>query len=405
MQRPSEATVSKARAAQRRRYDAPVRIALVSTYDHPTRDSIERMLTAAFPEYQIENFSVVEVLKRHRQWIAPNLWHVATEYGREIARRRLSLREGYFRTTYAFTHLHRAMQGLIDPKRHAFSFQMQSLYDTSVPGVPHFIYTDHTHLSNLHYPDFDRSALRSPAWLALERTVYENATAVFTRSTDVAADLTRFYNIPPGKVECVYAGSNVDVSHSGPPDNAGYSNQRILFVGVDWQRKGGPDLLEAFKEVLQRYPKAHLTIAGADVRVDLPNCTVLGRVSAQQLAQHYAQSSIFCLPTRHEPFGIAFVEAMMHRLPVVATRVGAIPDMVDDGGNGYLVGPGDPQALVQALCKLLADPAHCKALGQRSYQKATDLYTWPRTGQRIRARIMGVLAESERETGLGVAFQ
>jgi len=94
VQTPSEATASKVGAVKRRRYDAPVRIALVSTYDHPTRDSIERMLTAAFPEYQIENFSVVDVLKRHRQWIAPNLWHVATEYGREIARRRLSLREG-----------------------------------------------------------------------------------------------------------------------------------------------------------------------------------------------------------------------------------------------------------------------------------------------------------------------
>jgi glycosyltransferase involved in cell wall biosynthesis len=397
LHRSSEAAANVAGATQRRRSDAPMQIALVSTYSHPTRDSIERMLTAAFPEYRIENFSVAEVLKRKRQWIAPNLWHVAAEYGREIARRRLSLREGYFRTTYAFTHLHEAMRELIDPERHAFSFQMQSLYDTSVPGVPHFIYTDHTHLSNLRYPDFDRSSLRSAAWLALERTAYENAAAVFTRSTDVAEDLTRFYNIPPGKVECVYAGSNVDVSHGGPPDNAGYSNQRILFVGVDWKRKGGPELLDAFKDVLRRYPNAHLTIAGADVRVDLPNCTVLGRVSAQQLARHYAESSIFCLPTRHEPFGIAFIEAMMHRLPVVATRVGAIPDMVDDGVNGYLVSPEDPQALAQALGKLLADPAHCQAMGGRSYQKAADLYTWPRTGQRIRARITRILAETGRE--------
>jgi glycosyltransferase involved in cell wall biosynthesis len=124
---------------------------------------------------------------------------------------------------------------------------------------------------------------------------------------------------------------------------------------------------------------------------------VLGRVSAQQLARHYAESSIFCLPTRHEPFGIAFVEAMMHRLPVVATRVGAIPDMVDEGVNGYLVSPEDPQALAKALCKLLADPAHCQAMGGRGYQKAADLYTWPRTGQRIRARIMRILAERGRE--------
>ena len=68
MQRSSEATVSKVGSAQARRYDAPVRIALVSTYDHPTRDSIERMLTAAFPEYQIENFSVVDVL----MWNTPS---------------------------------------------------------------------------------------------------------------------------------------------------------------------------------------------------------------------------------------------------------------------------------------------------------------------------------------------
>jgi len=351
------------------------------------------MLTAAFPEFQLENFSVTDVMKRHREWIAPNLWHVATEYGGAIARRRTTLREGYFRTTYAFRHLHAAMRKLIDPQRHTFSFQMQSLYDTSVPEVPHFIYTDHTHLSNLHYPDFDRRLLRSPEWVALERTVYENATAVFTRSTDVAADLTRFYNISPAKIECVYAGSNVEVSHAGPPDNAGYSNQKIFFVGIDWYRKGGPELLQAFKYVLHRYPNAHLTIAGAQVAVDVPNCTVLGHVSAEQLAQHYAQSSIFCLPTRHEPFGIAFVEAMMHRLPVVATRVGAIPDMVQDGVNGYLVNPGDPHALAQSLCRLLSDPGHCEELGRRSYERACDLYTWPRTGERIRARILQILAE------------
>ena len=375
------------------RYDRNVPIALVSTYHHPTRDSIERMLTAAFPEFQLENFSITDVMRRHRRWIAPNLWYLATEYGREIARRRTTLREGYLRTTYAFTQLHYAMRELIDPRRHAFSFQMQSLYDASVPGVPHFIYTDHTHLSNLHYPDFDRSALRSAAWLALERTVYENAAVVFTRSTDVAADLTRFYNISPAKIECVYAGSNVDVTHYGPPDNHGYSNQRIFFVGIDWYRKGGPELLQAFRYVLHRFPNAHLTIAGADIRVDIPNCTVLGHVSPEQLARHYAESSIFCLPTRHEPFGIAFVEAMSHGLPVVATTVGAIPDMVEDGVNGYLVTPGDPHALAQALCKLLENPAHCEALGRASQEKATERYSWPRTGQRIRARILRFLGD------------
>ena len=370
----------------------PVQIALVSTYEHPTRASIERMLVEAFPEYQVENISVPGIVTRHKSWMVPNAWYVAWECGRALAARRLSLREAYFRTTYTFRRVHQSMRNLIRPGHHAFSFQMQSMYDTSVPGVPHFIYTDHTHLSNLHYPDFDRSTLRSPEWLALERRSYENATVIFTRSTDIAADLTRFYGIPQDKIECVYAGSNVDVSHIGPPDNAGYSNQRILFVGVDWVRKGGPELVAAFSQVLKQYPKAHLTIAGADTPVDLSNCTVLGRVSAQQLARHYAESSIFCLPTRHEPFGIAFVEAMMHRLPIIGTRIGAIPDMVQEGVNGYLIEPGDTGALVQSLCRLLGDPAHCRVLGERSYERAVDLYTWARTGQRIRARIERSLA-------------
>ncbi len=379
-----------------------MQLALVSTYQHPTRDSIERMLTEAFPEYPIEHFSVAKIVKHHKSWLVPNLWYLAREHGRAVASRRMTLRNAYFWTTYTFKRLHESMRTRIRPERHAFSFQMQSLYDTSVPGVPHFIYTDHTHLSNLHYPDFDRRGLRSAEWLALERSIYQNATVVFTRSSDVAADLTRFYDIPESKIECVYAGSNVDVSHCGPPDNAGYSNQRILFVGIDWHRKGGPQLLEAFRQVLRQHPKAHLTIAGADVPVDLPNCTVLGHVSKQELARHYAQSSVFCLPTRHEPFGIAFIEAMMHGLPVVGTRIGAIPDMVVDGETGYLITPGDSGALAQALCKLLADPAHCQALGQRAYERAVDLYTWSRTGQRIRARIMRMLAQKPPEITLNL---
>src|SRR5262249_54964603 len=158
------------------------------------------------------------------------------------------------------------------------------------------VYTDHTHLSNLRYPDFDRSTLRSAGWLALERSVYANAATVFTRSTDVAADLTQYYNIPSSRIECVYAGGNGDVTRWSPPDNEGYRNQRIFFVGIDWERKGGPELIEAFKEVLKQHPHAHLTIAGPELDLDLPNCTVLGRVSARELVRQYTQASIFCLP-------------------------------------------------------------------------------------------------------------
>jgi glycosyltransferase involved in cell wall biosynthesis len=368
--------------------DTNGRIALVSTYAHLSRASMERMLKAAFPESEIDNFSVSEVVKRNRAWLPWNLWYVVKECGREILRGEFGARYALFRTTYAFERLRVAMQQYIRPDRHLFSVQMQSIYNTSVPGVPYFVYTDHTHLSNLNYPDFDRKELRSAQWIALERSIYECATVVFTRSTDVAADLVRYYNISPDKIECVYAGSNVDVKNAGEPNNNGYSNKRIIFVGMDWVRKGGPELQEAFRIVLKSHPEAHLTIAGSNTPVDLPNCTVLGPVNASELSRHYTEASVFCLPTKREPFGIAFVEAMMHRLPIVATRVGAVPDMVENGVNGFLVEPGKAEPLAQALCTLLDSPQLCQQFGRRSYEKAVDRYNWEATGQRIRKRIL-----------------
>src|SRR5262249_49076334 len=105
-----------------------MRVALVSTYRHPTRDSIERMLTEAFPEYQIDNLSVAQIVKHHPAWIVPNLWYVPREYARVIASKHLSVRDSYLRTTYTFRRLNKAMRSLIDPAQHVFSFQMQSLY-------------------------------------------------------------------------------------------------------------------------------------------------------------------------------------------------------------------------------------------------------------------------------------
>jgi glycosyltransferase involved in cell wall biosynthesis len=368
--------------------DTNRRIALVSTYAHLSRASMERMLKGAFPESEVDNFSVNDVVRRNRAWLPWNLWYVAKECGGEILRGEFDARHALFRTTYAFKRLRTAMQEYIRPGRHLFSFQMQSLYNTSVPGVPYFVYTDHTHLSNLNYPDFDRKELRSQQWIELERSIYESATVVFTRSTDVAADLVRYYNISPDKIECVYAGSNVDVKNAGEPNNNGYSNKRIIFVGVDWLRKGGAELQAAFRTVLESHPDAHLTIVGSNTPVDLPNTTVLGPVNASDLSRYYNESSVFCLPTKREPFGIAFVEAMTHRLPIVATRVGAVPDMVEDGVNGFLVEPGTAEPLAKALCRLLDSPQLCQQFGRRSYEKAMERYTWEGTGQRIRKRIL-----------------
>jgi glycosyltransferase involved in cell wall biosynthesis len=366
-------------------------IAFISSYEHPSRDNIERTVRIAFPEYRLHNVEVFDLIKKNRHWHLPNLYHLAAEFGGKIAKGDTTLRESYFRTGYVFRRLRDVMAEIIDPERHVFSFQVQSLFDTSVPGVPHFVYTDHTHLSNLAYSFFDPRKLRSPRWLSLEKTIYQNAARIFTRSHNIAADLIKHYAMPPGKIACVYAGANVPVTDNYQAANNGYANQRILFIGSDWVRKGGPILAGAFEEVLRVHPNAHLTIAGSSPALTLPNCSVLGKVSLTELSAHFARSSIFCLPTRVEPFGVAILDAMLHRLPVVATSVGAIPDMVQEGVSGHLVTPGDSQQLAQTLIDLLQNPGRCRRLGDAGYRLVSARYTWPVVGARLRTEILSFL--------------
>jgi glycosyltransferase involved in cell wall biosynthesis len=349
---------------------------------------MERMLREAFPEFELHNIELLDVVKANARWAPLNTLHAAAEFGGEVLARRMDLRNAYLRTTYLMRRLHEEMGRVVDPRRYAFSFQTQSMYDSSVPGLPHFLYTDHTHLSNLKSVFFDRRTLRAAKWIALERGIYHNATRVFTRSTDVRADLGEYYELPQEKSVCVYAGNNVHVPAGYAMDNEGYANQNVLFVGGDWERKGGPTLVAAFREVLKVHPRARLTIAGVEIDVDLPNCTVLGKLGLRELSQQYSRASIFCLPTLLEPFGIVFVEAMLHRLPIVATHGGAVPDMVREGINGHLVAPRDAKALANALIGLLGDAARCRSYAQAGYQYASETYTWPRVGERMRAAIM-----------------
>ena len=97
---------------------------------------------------------------------------------------------------------------------------------------------------------------------------------------------------------------------------------------------------------------------------------LLGDVTREQLAGEYVNADIFCLPSVQEGFGIVFLEAMAAELPVVACRIAAVPEVVLDGATGLLVPPRDPGALVEALERLIADPALARRLGQEGRRRA-----------------------------------
>jgi glycosyltransferase involved in cell wall biosynthesis len=209
----------------------------------------------------------------------------------------------------------------------------------------------------------------------------------FTFSKHVAQSIIEQYKCPPQKVVHVYAGCNTNIV-PGKMKNDDYSNKNILFIGVDWYRKGGPDLIKAFQIVLTQHPDAILTIAGCSPKIDIPNCEVAGYVPIDQIHSYFRKASIFCMPTKIEPFGIVYIEAMAYLLPVVGTDVESISEFIENDKNGYLVKTGDIEGLANVLISLLNDPEKCRTFGIAGSILVDERFNWERVGKLIKENIL-----------------
>ncbi len=350
------------------------RIGFVRMGPHPIPNRLlPGALEKRFPGYTLEVLDIEPLVRGRRRLVAAGAARALGAYGPLLARRRLRPWPAFFGTAYMFEQMSKLARAWVRQGDFAFTFQIQSLFDASVPGTPHFVYTDHTHLANIHYPDYDRRLLRGERWLALEGALYHGSDAVFTRSENISASLREQYDSPPTKEVCARAGSNAHISRRPSDPERGL---HILFVGVDWERKGGPELVRAFEALHEQHPEATLTVVGCSPALSHPAIRVLGRVPVDRVHEHYAEATVFCMPTRREPFGVVFVEALHHGLPIVATNLGALPDLVRVGHNGYLVDPGDTAGMAAALAALGSDAGLRRRMGQASLEHARRHYTW-----------------------------
>ena len=350
-------------------------------------------LRACFPGYEVEEIDVLGDIVHRRPLVrALGIAHTIRLYGRRLLWQRLPLSQAAFRTPYLFHRLHGLIRERLAARAHefAFTFQTQSLFDASIPGVPHFVYTDHTHLANARYPGFPADELFPQSWVDLEREIYRNARHIFVMSEHVRASLHEDYSVEPARTSTVHAGSNIDTTPA-PLENDGFRNRTILFIGVEWERKGGPTLLAAFQRLRAEVPDARLVILGCQPGGLPAGCEAHGRVSREEVKQWLARGTLLCLPTRVEPFGIAVVEAFAHRLPVVASNIGAMPGIVHHGESGLLVPPDDPAALAAALREMITDPEKCLRFGEAGHAHVCEHYTWEAVGAKLRAGIEAAL--------------
>jgi glycosyltransferase involved in cell wall biosynthesis len=168
----------------------------------------------------------------------------------------------------------------------------------------------------------------------------------------------------------------LDEPPTGPPET-----DSVLFVGALERVKGVDVLLDAWQLVRDRRPGARLVIVGkgsmeAEVRRRAardPDIEMVGPVPREALRDLLDAATLVVLPSRSEGLGRVVLEASARSRPVVASRVGGIPELVEDGETGVLVRPEDATALAAAVLRILDDPATAKAMGERGRRRALSL--------------------------------
>lgn len=247
------------------------------------------------------------------------------------------------------------------------------------------------YIGMLHQPPggIDYGPPRRPVQAVLDRLAYPRLRRLLVASDALAADLRR-QGQPASKVFVVPPGRDVASQPVDLPDDPRQGRAMALLCVGNWvARKGILDLLDAVARLPQQAATLHL-VGDMDVepayghrvraRLRQPDLAdrvqVHGPVSIDAVAGLYAAVDAFALPSRIEPFGTVYGEAMAFGLPVVGWRAGNLPYLAEHEREGLLVAPGDVAGLTAELARLAHDSALRQRLGAAARLRALARPTW-----------------------------
>ncbi len=231
------------------------------------------------------------------------------------------------------------------------------------------------HLEGMTTRDFD-------ALVRCQRRLYERAVACCTLSQWAADSIVADYGIDPGRVHVVGVGPN---HASSPPSAREWWPPRFLFVGVDWHRKNGDRVLEAFDAVRRHHPAATLDVVGRHPEINCDNVTGHGFLSLavpeerERLSALFARATALLAPSLHDPSPVVHVEAGSVGIGSIGTRNGGAATVIGDGG--FLVEPLDVEAMTRAMLSM-CDADTARQTGKRAQTRAAQL-TWRKVAERL----------------------
>jgi alpha-maltose-1-phosphate synthase len=241
----------------------------------------------------------------------------------------------------------------------------------------------------------------------------EAAQRVIAVSHKMREDILAHFDADPARVVVIHNGIDPELFKRTDArdalDRLGVRAPYVLFVGRITDQKGIFHLLEASRrlpagvqvvlcasapdtpEIEERLRRA---VAG------MPNVRWINEmVPVDVVTQLYSHAAVFACPSVYEPFGLINLEAMACETAVVASAVGGILEVVEDGKTGVLVPPARPEALAAALNALLANPAQARAMGQAGRRRVEAHFSWAAIAERTEQVYAEAIDEFRRTSG------
>lgn len=228
--------------------------------------------------------------------------------------------------------------------------------------------------------------LLTPLTRWYEKKIYQKAAKILTISQYTACSIQEQYDIPAEKFTVI--PFPIDINKFKPIASKQIIKEDfILMVGrVTDPRKNVKLLLKSFVQIKRHFPDLKLIIIGRKPKNDkfLRLCTklgiensvvFLGHVSEEELIRYYTQAQLSVLPSLQEGLGIVVLESMACGTPVVSTKCGGPEEIIIHGENGYLVENNNAEALANGVCKLLADEALRRKMGEKAREHILKHYS------------------------------
>jgi glycogen synthase len=224
----------------------------------------------------------------------------------------------------------------------------------------------------------------------IEKTAVETADRVIAVSAEMRGDILRHFSVDPARVAVIHNGIDPErfrrTDRRDALDRRGVREPYVLFVGRITDQKGIFHLLEAVPK-LPPGVQVVLCAAAPDTPeieerlrravAEQPNVRWIAEmVPLSEVVQLYSHAAVFVCPSVYEPFGIINLEAMACRTPVVASAVGGILEVVEDGRTGLLVPPARPDDLAAAIRRVLDDRDLARALGEAGRRRVEERFSW-----------------------------